>query len=65
MENSKIDAIVEHIKALEYELEVEVHKEYEKFNCEIAKKKKSFWQYTKMIKEGYLNISQLLHCCLC
>lgn len=54
MENNKIDAIVEQIKALEYELEAEAHKEYEKFNCEIAKKREEFLAMYKNDKEGIL-----------
>lgn len=54
MGNSKLDAIVEQIKALEYELEVEAHKEFEKFNCEIAKKKEELSVMYKNDKEGIL-----------
>jgi len=54
MENNRIDAIVEQIKALEYELEIEAHKEYEKFNCEITKKKEELLAMYNSDKEGIL-----------
>lgn len=39
MEHQKINELVERIKALESELEAELHQEYEKFTCEITKKR--------------------------
>lgn len=52
MENKKINAIVEQIKALEKELEIEAYKEYEKFNCEISQKKEQLFEMYKSNKEG-------------
>lgn len=39
MEHARIDELVAKIKALEAELEAELHKEYEEFTCEITKKR--------------------------
>lgn len=54
MENKKINTIIEKIKALENELEIEANKEYEKFNCEISQKKAELFEAYKSNKEGLL-----------
>ncbi len=64
MEHHKIDELVAKIKALESELEAELHKEYEHFTCEIAKKREEIRAAYRHDREGllrYLATTPILH----
>lgn len=64
MEHQKIDELVAKIKALESELEAELHQEYEKFTCEIAKKREEILASYRHDREGlvrYLATTPILH----
>lgn len=55
MEHQKIDEIVAKIKALESELEAELHQEYEKFTCEIVKKREELLASYRHDRQGLIN----------
>ena len=64
MEHKKIDELVARIKALESELEAELHQEYERFTCEITKKREELLASYRHDREGllrYLATTPLLH----
>jgi hypothetical protein len=64
MEHSKIDELVARIKALESELEEELHQEYERFTCEITKKREEILASYQHDREGlfrYLATTPILH----
>lgn len=64
MEHHKIDELVAKIKALESELEAELHQEYEKFTCEITKKREEILASYRHDREGlvrYLATTPILH----
>jgi len=64
LEHTRIDVLVAKIKALESELEAELHKEYEHFTCEIAKKKAEIRATYRHDREGllrYLATTPILH----
>lgn len=64
MEHPKIDELVAKIKALESELETELHREYEHFSCEIAKKQDEILASYRHDREGalkYLATAPILH----
>jgi hypothetical protein len=64
MEHLKIDELVAKIKALESELEAELHQEYEKFTCEITKKREEILASYRHDREGlvrYLATTPILH----
>jgi hypothetical protein len=64
MEHQKIDELVERIKALESELEGELHQEYEKFTCEITKKREEIlasYQKERQSIGHYLVTTPILH----
>lgn len=54
MDNQKIGDLVAKIKALESELEIELHKEYEHFSCEITKKREEILASYRQDREGIL-----------
>lgn len=55
MEHHKIDELVAKIKALESELEAELHQEYEKFTCEITKKREELLASYRHDRQGLVN----------
>ena len=55
MEHHKIDELVAKIKALESELEAELHQEYEKFTCEIIKKREEILASYRQDRQGLVN----------
>lgn len=55
MEHHKIDELVARIKALESELEAELHQEYEKFTCEITKKREELLASYRQDRQGLVN----------
>ncbi|WP_310439637.1 hypothetical protein [Sulfuricurvum sp.] len=64
MEHQKIDVLVAKIKALESELELELQQEYEKFTCEITKKREEILASYRHDREGllrYLATTPILH----
>ncbi len=64
MEHKKIDELISKIKALETELEAELHSEYEHFTCEIAKKREEIREAYRHDRENllhYLATTPLLH----
>lgn len=64
MKHSKIDELVERIKALETELEAELQSEYETFACEITKKREELLESYRRDREGmlrYLATTPVLH----
>ncbi|MGE4471725.1 MAG: hypothetical protein AB7D20_02930 [Sulfuricurvum sp.] len=64
MEHQKIDELVARIKALESELETELHKEYERFTCEITKKREELLASYRHDRENlfrYLVTTPILH----
>ncbi len=64
MENQKIGDLVAKIKALEMELEEELHHEYEKFTCEITKKREellSTYHHDRENLVSYIVRSPILH----
>ncbi len=64
MEHHKIDELVAKIKVLESELEAELHQEYEKFTCEITKKREEILASYRHDREGlvrYLATTPILH----
>lgn len=64
MEHHKIDELVAKIKALESELESELHQEYERFSCEITKKREEILDSYRHDREGvlrYLATTPILH----
>lgn len=64
MEHHKIDELVAKIKALETELEEELHQEYERFTCEITKKREELLESYRHDREGllrYLATTPILH----
>ncbi len=64
MEHQKIDELVAKIKALESELEAELHQEYEKFTCEITKKREELLASYRRDRQGvlrYLVTTPILH----
>ncbi len=64
MEHQKIDELITKIKALESELESELHQEYEKFTCEITKKREEILASYRHDREGllrYLATTPILH----
>jgi hypothetical protein len=64
MEHQKIDELVTRIKALESELEAELHQEYEKFTCEISKKSEDILASYRKERQGvlrYLVTAPILH----
>ena len=64
MEHQKIDELITKIKALESELESELHQEYEKFTCEITKKREEILTSYRHDREGllrYLATTPILH----
>lgn len=64
MEDPKIGDLVAKIKALELELEAELHKEYELFSCEIAKKREEILFEYRQDRENlfsYIIKSPILH----
>ncbi|MCX6073634.1 MAG: hypothetical protein NTY39_04865 [Campylobacterales bacterium] len=64
MKNPRIGDLVAKIKALESELEEELHQEYEKFTCEITKKRSELLLSYRHDRENifsYLIRSPLLH----
>ncbi len=52
MQNDKIASLVEKIKSLEAEMELELHKQFEDFNCEITKKREELRSIYKQDKEN-------------
>ena len=64
MDHPKIDELVAKIKALESELESELHQEYERFSCEITKKREEILASYRHDREGvlrYLATTPILH----
>ncbi|MBD3809435.1 MAG: hypothetical protein IE884_02790 [Sulfuricurvum sp.] len=64
MEHHKIDELVAKIKALETELEEELHQEYERFTCEITKKREELLESYRHDRQGlirYLATTPILH----
>ncbi|DAB39380.1 MAG: hypothetical protein A2023_02830 [Sulfuricurvum sp. GWF2_44_89] len=64
MEHQKIDELVAKIKALESELEEQLHQEYEKFTCEITKKREELLASYRREHQGlyrYLVTTPILH----
>ena len=64
MEHHKIDELVAKIKALESELEAELHQEYEKFTCEITKKREELLVSYRHDRQGlisYFATTPILH----
>lgn len=64
MEHQKIDELVARIKALESELERELHQEYERFTCEITKKREEILAAYQKDRQGllrYLATAPILH----
>lgn len=64
MEHQKIDELLAKIKALESELEEELHQEYERFTCEITKKREELLASYRHDRQGllrYLATTPLLH----
>lgn len=64
MEHQKIDELVARIKALESELEAELHQEYEKFTCEITKKREEILESYRHDRQSllrYLATTPILH----
>lgn len=64
MEHQKIDELVAKIKALESELEAELHQEYEKFTCEITKKREEILASYRKDRQSlvrYLATAPILH----
>lgn len=64
MEHQKIDELVAKIKALESELEAELHQEYERFTCEITKKREEIFASYQKERQGvlrYLVTAPTLH----
>ncbi|MDD5051713.1 MAG: hypothetical protein PHO27_03140 [Sulfuricurvum sp.] len=64
MEHQKIDELIVRIKALESELEAELHHEYEKFTCEITKKREELLASYRKDRQGlfrYLVTTPILH----
>ncbi len=64
MEHQKIDELVAKIKALESELEAELHQEYEQFTCEITKKREEILASYRKERQGllrYLATAPMLH----
>jgi len=64
MEHQKIDELVAKIKVLESELELELQQEYEKFTCEITKKREEILASYRHDREGllrYLATTPILH----
>lgn len=64
MEHQKIDELVARIKALESELEAELHQEYERFTCEITKKREEILASYRHDRQGlfrYLATTPILH----
>lgn len=64
MEHQKIDELVARIKALESELERELHQEYERFSCEITKKREEILAAYQKDRQGllrYLATAPILH----
>jgi len=64
MEHQKIDELVAKIKALESELEEQLHQEYEKFTCEITKKREELLASYRREHQGlyrYLATTPILH----
>lgn len=64
MEHQKIDELVAKIKALESELENELHQEYERFTCEITKKREELLASYRHDRENllrYLVTTPILH----
>ncbi|MFZ2891117.1 hypothetical protein [Sulfuricurvum sp.] len=64
MEHHKIDELVAKIKALESELESELQQEYERFTCEITKKREEILESYRHDREGllrYLATTPILH----
>lgn len=64
MEHQKIDELLAKIKALESELEEELHQEYERFTCEITKKREEILASYRHDREGflrYLATTPILH----
>lgn len=64
MEHQKIDELVARIKVLESELEAELHQEYEKFTCEIAKKREEILESYRHDRQSllrYLVTTPILH----
>ncbi|MGA9045630.1 hypothetical protein [Sulfuricurvum sp.] len=54
MADTKIDELVAKIKALEAELEAELHEEYERFSCEITKKREEILAAYRHDRQGLL-----------
>jgi hypothetical protein len=54
MEHQKIDELVAKIKALEWELEAQLHQEYEQFTCEITKKREELLASYRKDRQGLL-----------
>lgn len=64
MEHHKIDELVAKIKALETELEEELHQKYERFTCEITKKREDLLESYWHDRQGlirYLATTPILH----
>jgi len=64
MEHHKIDELVAKIKALESELEAQLHQEYEQFSCEITKKREELLASYRRDRQGvlrYLATTPILH----
>lgn len=64
MEHQKIDELIAKIKALESELEAELHQEYERFTCEITKKREELLASYRKDRQGllrYLATTPMLH----
>lgn len=64
MQNPRIGDLVAKIKALELELEEELHQEYEKFTCEITKKREELllsYQHDRENIFSYIVRSPILH----
>jgi hypothetical protein len=64
MEHQKIDELVAKIKALESELEEQLHQEYERFSCEITKKRDEILVAYRKDRQGllrYLATAPILH----
>lgn len=64
MEHQKIDELVARIKTLESELENELHQEYERFTCEITKKREEVLASYRQDRQSllrYLATTPILH----
>ena len=64
MEHHHIDELVAKIKALEAELETQLHQEYEQLGCEITKKRSQIHASYRKDREGlvrYLATTPILH----